>query len=155
MAKWGGTKLLAVALGIAALISLVSFASRSSDADGGRILEHLEPFPNGDAAYAPGEPPPSTVLMMPGMLALLAEAGWPPHLAKVALGVAGCESGWDTTVTGKLGEYGLFQIHPVHTWRFRAEFGDDADPYDPIQNAAIAFEIWEEERWHPWSCAPS
>lgn len=43
---------------------------------------------------------------------------------------------------------------PVHAWRFAARgwsFYDDA--LVPERNIAIAYDIWSDSGWRPWSCA--
>lgn len=89
-----------------------------------------------------------------GVEAMLRQAGWPKEEMPQALAVSGCESGWRPRIVGAAGELGLFQIHPVHRWRFDARFGPAADPFDAGQNAAVALDIYREEGWTPWSCRP-
>ncbi|GAB4321012.1 MAG: hypothetical protein Kow0010_01150 [Dehalococcoidia bacterium] len=92
-------------------------------------------------------------LSLPELIGVLRQAGWDDQQVVEALRVAGCESGWQPRAIGSAGEQGLFQIHPVHFWRFR-ERGPGTSPMDPVANARIALEIWTEEGWAPWSCAP-
>lgn len=87
------------------------------------------------------------------LVRILREAGWDEDSIVEALRVAGCESGWDPRAIGGAGEQGLFQIHPVHFWRFRAR-GPGISAMDPVANARVALEIWTEEGWAPWTCAP-
>ncbi|MCC6381045.1 MAG: transglycosylase SLT domain-containing protein [Dehalococcoidia bacterium] len=98
-----------------------------------------------------GRPEP---LSRRGAEAMLRQAGWPEKDLPTALAVSGCESGWRPRVVGAAGELGLFQIHPVHRWRFDARFGPAADPFNPAQNAAVALDLFHEEGWAPWSCRP-
>ncbi len=72
---------------------------------------------------------------------------WPAEQVNNALAVMNCESGGNPNVTGAAGEWGLFQIHPVHVARFGG-----ANPYDPGTNVAVAYQIWSEQGWGPWSC---
>jgi hypothetical protein len=133
---------LALALLAAGLTGTILIATLASSSGGERtILTPLQRF----------EGP---VLTRGEVQAVLLRTGWPSGVTAEAAEVAHCESEWDITMTGDLGEYGLFQIHPVHYWRFDEEFGSAADPYDPVQNAEIALDIWEEESWEPWACAP-
>ena len=60
-----------------------------------------------------------------------------------------CETGgtWNPLTVGDAGERGLFQIHPIHFWRF------DADRlFDPVYNTWAAFQLYQERGWKPWSC---
>lgn len=59
-----------------------------------------------------------------------------------------CESGWRPWATGRAGEAGLFQIHPVNWWRFHGR-----DPWNPRANAEVALEMRIERGWSPWSCS--
>lgn len=88
------------------------------------------------------------------LLSLLRAAGWPESAIPDAVAVAGCESGWFPGAVGTVGELGIFQVHPVHFPRFEARWGAEARPANPLQNAIIAREIWAEQGWRPWSCAP-
>jgi hypothetical protein len=99
-------------------------------------------------------PAESRPLSFKEMQTLLAATAWPAAVRSEALAVSGCESSWHPAATGGHGEIGLFQIHPVHAWRFTEQFGAAADPSDPHQNAAVARQLWGEEGWAPWSCAP-
>jgi hypothetical protein len=69
-----------------------------------------------------------------------------------AIRVATCETGGtlDPRARGRLGERGLFQIHPVH-------FGwlDERRLYEPRYNARAAFRLSRGGRdWSPWTCQP-
>lgn len=87
-----------------------------------------------------------------GVQAMLRQAGWPDDEIGPAMRVSGCESGWRPKAVGQVGELGLFQVHPVNEWRFEARFGAHADPFDPVQNATVALDIYRAEGWGPWSC---
>ena len=82
---------------------------------------------------------------------ILARAGWPSEARDDALRLIECESERKPDAIGPEGEAGLFQIHPIHHERFEEEFGSDADPLGPRQNAVIALQIWEESGWAAWS----
>lgn len=84
-----------------------------------------------------------------GMVGVLLAAGWPQEQVENALSVAKCESSWNPDVTGGAGEWGLFQIHPVHVAKFSGR-----DPYDPVVNASVALRIWKDQSWGPWTCQP-
>lgn len=85
---------------------------------------------------------------------LLLAVGWPPEVVPEAMQVAACESAFRRVTLGDAGEFGIFQIHPVHLPRFEARYGARTNPFDPEQNATIALEIWREYGWQPWSCQP-
>lgn len=72
---------------------------------------------------------------------------WPRHEARA---VRWCESTNNPNATGRAGEAGHFQIHPVHWWRFRAS----ESPWNPEANTRVAYEIWLEQGWRPWTCRP-
>lgn len=85
-----------------------------------------------------------------GEVASLARAaGFPQWAVPAAVRVAWCESTWKPWATGAAGEYSLFQIHPVHIARFNG-----ANPYSPLANARVAYQIWSEQGWGPWTCKP-
>lgn len=85
---------------------------------------------------------------------ILVDVGWPRLILPEALAVITCESQFRPIVVGSYGEFGLFQIHPVHIPRFREKYGNRADPFDPVQNATIALDIWREFGWDAWTCRP-
>ena len=85
---------------------------------------------------------------------ILVDAGWPRLNLPEALAVVSCESEFRPIVVGSYGEFGLFQVHPVHLPRFREKYGNRADPFDPVQNATVALDIWREFGWDPWTCRP-
>jgi LysM repeat protein len=65
------------------------------------------------------------------------------------------ESAGNARIVGGAGERGLFQISPVHRWRFTRRGWSWADAFVPERNIAIAFEIYSEAKgWWPWSCRP-
>ncbi len=112
---------------------------------------------SGDETFVASSPEvataePGAALTKRELTETLRDAGWPEQLEAKARAVAGCESGWNPTAIGHLDERGLFQVHPVHDWRFQRLFGEDADPFDPYQNSAVALDIWERFGWDPWSC---
>jgi len=74
-----------------------------------------------------------------------------PWDCATATAVACSESGLDPLESNPSGAKGLFQLMPVHAWRFTARgwnYWTDWD--DPVKNAAIAYEIWIEQGWAPW-----
>ena len=78
----------------------------------------------------------------------------PGNMARDAYTVIQCESRHDPNEVGELGERGLFQIHPIHAWRFEARGGTWDSAFDPGENAAVAIDIWRERGWTPWGCRP-
>lgn len=76
-----------------------------------------------------------------------------PEFAATYLDVAYCESRHDEKVEGLLGERGFLQIHPVHKDRIeRLGFTWD-DMYQLWPNLVVAYDIWLEQGFNPWSCA--
>lgn len=59
-----------------------------------------------------------------------------------------CESRWQPSATGKYGEAGLFQIHPVNWALFHGR-----DPWDVTANTEVALTMRKASGWGPWSCA--
>lgn len=60
-----------------------------------------------------------------------------------------CESKWDPYARGAAGEYGLWQVHPIHDWRW-----DGRDWTDPADNTEVAIAIYRDagNSFSPWSC---
>jgi hypothetical protein len=92
-------------------------------------------------------------LTLPQMVAVLRVSGWPEKEIPEALDVAACESDWRPDAVGTYAERGLFQIHPMHNYRFQQE-GEGLDAFNPLHNAAVALAIWELYGWEPWTCQP-
>lgn len=63
---------------------------------------------------------------------------------ETALAIVECESGGDPSATGKLGEAGWWQIHPVH--------GLGEAGYDPVASTTYAHQLWLDAGFTPWSC---
>lgn len=83
---------------------------------------------------------------------MICSYSWP---CAEALNVARCESGFSPTAGQSHASKGLFQINMTyHSGRFHRRGWSDADVYDAAKNTAIAFEIWSEQKWRPWSCRP-
>ena len=75
---------------------------------------------------------------------------FPDHAQRMALCVAWRESRYLPHVTGRAGERGLFQIHPVH----RAWLGRRwAHLYEPAANARAARDLQRRAGWGPWTTA--
>ena len=71
-----------------------------------------------------------------------------------ALKVAFCESKFDPSVTGRFRERGIFQIHPVHRKRIESMGYTWDQMYEVLPNIKVAYEIWSEQGWKPWTCRP-
>lgn len=138
--------IIAVAGLIAAVLATAVAVGPASDAPAIRVTPTSDGFVVGAAAWREER------LSFPELVTVLRQAGWDDRQIVDALRVAGCESGWQPRAMGSAGEQGLFQIHPVHFWRFRERGG--SSPMDPVANAAVALEIWTEEGWAPWTCHP-
>lgn len=70
---------------------------------------------------------------------------------------AGCpngESGGRPDVISRGGHRGLFQLYDGHIWRFERRGWTWDDAFDSAKNVAIAYELYLEEGWGPWSCRP-
>jgi hypothetical protein len=79
---------------------------------------------------------------------------FPPDQVEAALAVIRCESRFDPDATGRAGERGLFQVHPL--WQRLAErlYWPGVSLYDAEVNVAVAAAIWRAAGWRPWACRP-
>jgi soluble lytic murein transglycosylase-like protein len=151
--------LLVVWLLAAAAIPLVAvvLTARAEEPEDGVIAPAAAIAPE---ALAPERSAPATRGNRPAALERsevvdLVAAHFPPEEVASALAVLACESRFDPRATGRAGERGLFQIHPVYwTWLARQLVGPDADLYDPDTNVAVAAAVWRQFGWAPWSCRP-
>jgi soluble lytic murein transglycosylase-like protein len=66
----------------------------------------------------------------------------------VATCIAWRESRLEPRAVGRLGERGLFQIHPVHRAWLGARW---ARLFDPVENARAARDLQRRAGWRPWS----
>jgi len=85
---------------------------------------------------------------------LICALDWP---CAGALAVARCESGPDYYAAPweNPGHRGAFQLGSVHAWRFTAHgWNWEMDGLVLERNVAVAYEIWVEQGWRPWSCRP-
>jgi hypothetical protein len=64
------------------------------------------------------------------------------------------ESNGYAAVISAGGHRGLFQLDPIHAWRFVARGWTWADALVAERNIAVAYELYTERGWQPWSCAP-
>jgi len=105
---------------------------------------------------APATPipaPPPQPVTLEGSEAVICSQAWP---CTEALTVARCESGPDYTAGfNRSWHGGTFQISSLHAWRF-AQRGWDfwTDALVLERNISIAFELWSQQGWRPWSCRP-
>ena len=68
------------------------------------------------------------------------------------VGVAGCESEWRAAVDSPTGDTGFWQLNRRwQEWRFLRRGWTWDDAKDPEKNTEIAFDIWSEQGWGPWS----
>ena len=67
------------------------------------------------------------------------------------MSIVQCESSGRADAIGAASEVGLFQIAPLHAWRVG---GDVKRLLDPETNIRVAWEIYSEQGWRPWSCKP-
>ena len=68
------------------------------------------------------------------------------------VGVAGCESAWRAAVDSPTGDTGFWQLNRRwQEWRFLRRGWTWKDAKDAEKNTEIAFEIWSEQGWGPWS----
>lgn len=79
---------------------------------------------------------------------LLSQYNWPVEQAERVLM---CESSGDPSAVSPDGQnIGLFQINLVHIGKLRG--GESL--LDPVVNVRIAYQIWADQGWGPWSCRP-
>lgn len=72
--------------------------------------------------------------------------------AEMALKIAYCESRFHSNSIGGVGERGLFQIHPIHTRRIEKLGWTFDDMFNPYRNTDLAYILFKEQGWEPWSC---
>uniref|UniRef100_A0A6M3JEU9 Putative transglycosylase n=1 Tax=viral metagenome TaxID=1070528 RepID=A0A6M3JEU9_9ZZZZ len=76
---------------------------------------------------------------------------------QMACCMVSAESNWDALAVGKLGERGLWQIHP-QTWAWaREKMGADTDfalAFDALENTTTALWLIGEGYSHWWSTYP-
>ena len=69
-----------------------------------------------------------------------------------ALKVAKCESNYRPHALGGVGERGVFQIHPIHTRRIESLGWSFNDMFDYKKNTRLAYILFKEQGWGPWTC---
>lgn len=117
--------------------------SRSGDplAEVGDVLD----VPAADLSHPPGADDPRDIE------ALVCEYAWD---CETALAVFWCESRLEAGAISKDGRnVGIAQTNVVHAWRYEAHgwsFWPDA--LDARKNLQIAYELYLEAGWRPWSC---
>lgn len=77
----------------------------------------------------------------------------PPN-ARAPIGCPNGESNGDPLAQN--GDHaGIFQLaRRWHEGRFLARGWTWADAFNAERNAVIAYEIWQDQGWSPWSCRP-
>lgn len=84
-----------------------------------------------------------------GLRDLICSKPWP---CEQAIRVATCESTLRPRAISPDGaNWGLFQINRVHAGRVG---GNLSALLDAATNVQVAFAIWSEQGWMPWSCRP-
>ena len=109
-------------------------------------------FVLGVTGYKPAveEPEPirvqseAPILVPVTLAALLPETSWPESEWETVEAVAWCESRWDPSAVGLLGEQGVLQVRP--------EFHGPVPP-DVLGQLEQGYGIWSEYGWQPWACA--
>ncbi|MEO1003321.1 MAG: transglycosylase SLT domain-containing protein [Cyanobacteria bacterium J06638_7] len=82
---------------------------------------------------------------------------WPQEHLTRAIRVAYLESGLSPTARGCDGDcFGLFQIHYNANRRLMAAMGIDTpeELFDPLLNSRVAYRLFRESGWTPWSVEP-
>jgi soluble lytic murein transglycosylase-like protein len=81
---------------------------------------------------------------------------WKPLIAKYfpsdqvnnAIKIVNAESGGNTNVLSPTRDRGLFQINAIHIGRVN---GNLEALFDPETNVKVAYAIWSEQGWGPWT----
>lgn len=111
----------------------------------------------GVSKYYPGaEGSDGLVPVPPGTIEQKIRAVWGPKESKNALRVARCESGLDPDAiayekNGSISR-GIFQINSVHEGTLYRK-NETQKLFDPNFNIQIAYKLWKQQGWRPWSCA--
>lgn len=92
------------------------------------------------------------------LAALAKGAGFTGRNVDIAVAVALAESSGNPSnhnSTPPDDSYGLWQINMIGSLgpdrRKRFNLKSSADLYDPATNARVAYAIWKDEGWHPWT----
>jgi len=113
----------------------------------------LTPTPTPVATPAPSTPQPKPkVALKPGVEPWRGLVGkyFPASEIENALSIMSAESGGNPDAISPTKDLGLMQINAVHADRVG---GDLSRLFDPEVNLRVAYEIWSEQSWHPWSTA--
>lgn len=120
--------------------------------------------------YTPVQIPPQDPTVIPRPVATVVERALPPvqqvssltsilaryfgSEASYAYQVVSCETGgtFNPHSTGRLGERGLFQIHPIHIGLIRSLRYTWDEMYQVEPNVHVAWVLWREQGWRPWAC---
>ncbi|KKL52373.1 hypothetical protein LCGC14_2286070, partial [marine sediment metagenome] len=114
-------------------------------------LDEPSPSPAPADVYRVPEPAGDAYAIM-APIVCLPQFRWDCH---AAVRVSWCESGgyWNPYAIGALGERGIFQLHPLHAWRW-PDYWEGS--MIPERNAEMAHSLWVSmgSRWSPtWACA--
>jgi soluble lytic murein transglycosylase-like protein len=94
-------------------------------------------------------PPVASVKVVEPTEALVARY-FPPSQVANAMTIIKYESGGNPNALSQTNDRGLFQINAVHIKRVN---GDLSALFDPETNVKVAYAIWSEQGWSPWSTA--
>ena len=116
------------------------------------------PGGGGGSLGAPGNGEPADSSGPPGVVdgardplaAELSRYDWDPDKAR---SIVMCETGGAQYAVGALGERGPWQIHPLHSWRFERRGWAFDDAFDWEHSTAIAYELYSEQGFAPWTCS--
>lgn len=99
-----------------------------------------------EVSFPPAEALP--YVSAPSYYDLISSYNWD---AAIATKIACDESSFDPFAISWTGARGLFQIMPMHAWRFSRRGWDYwTDAFVPERNVAVAHELWSERIWDPW-----
>lgn len=106
---------------------------------------------DGEPLWEPPQPTPinDAPVFAASIPELICSYPWP---CDQALRVAECESGMRAdAVNSYSGAAGVFQVVPYwHSWRLQP--GETF--MDAAVNVRVAYDLWSEQGWAPWSCKP-
>lgn len=113
--------------------------------------------PDGPRVGVGERPEPSLypVQLEYGLILLVAgprDAVWVPYrFAVESVGVAQCESRWQSDAVGAAGELGILQVNPIHAPAMAKHGLDFQSAGDRVRWAVRMWEAGGRE-WGPWAC---
>lgn len=117
-------------------------------------LDNLPPQEAEAPAGVPGPASPIGEQFLPGVTGLygIVTAAFPEEPQR-AWRIVGCETGYkyDNSLIGRAGEVSIWQIHPIHFWRFnKARLRADV-----AYATHVARVLYDEAggSFRPWSCS--